>query len=57
LSRKEKKFGADGKKKQGYQIDPASDHIDLRAVADADSRGLMQRMAKLETDFNKIPHN
>ena len=52
---KTKKMDANGKKQQGYQINPQSEYIDLREVAEADSKGLMYRMAKLESDFNKIP--
>jgi len=46
--RKKSKFGPDGKRKTGYQINPKAPSIDLREVAEADSNNLMKRMTNLE---------
>lgn len=47
-SRRKAKFGPDGKRKTGYQINPKAPTIDLREVAEADSNNLMRRMTNLE---------
>ena len=49
------KFGPDGKRKTGYQINPASNHIDLKEVAQQSNVNIMSRMSTLEKQFNKIP--
>ena len=53
--RRKQKFGPDGKRKTGYQINPTAPTIDLREVAEADSNNLMKRMSNLEKQFFKIP--
>jgi hypothetical protein len=54
-SKRKGKFGPDGKRKTGYQINPTAPTIDLRDVAEADSNNLMRRMTNLEKQFLKIP--
>ncbi len=52
------KFNFDGKKQQGYKINPQTQRIDLKEVSEADNSNLQNRMLKLADDFQKIdPQN
>lgn len=48
------KFNFDGKKQQGYKINPQTQRIDLKEVSEADNSNLQNRMLKLADDFQKI---
>jgi hypothetical protein len=56
-SQAKRRFGPDGKRKTGYQINPLTPHIDLKDVAEADSNNIRDRMINLEKQFHKIPAN
>ena len=49
------KFGPDGRKKVGYQINPEAQHISLREVSEQSNVGLVRRMGQLEKQFSKLP--